>query len=697
MKNIQWYQKSWRRMLIDMHIPDWEKEFLSKYEPEQIAEQYERAGLQSVMFYCQSHTGICNWPAKTGKVHEALLNRDVVEEMVDQLKKRDIFSCAYYSVIFNNWAYLAHEEWRIVSANPGSSIFQGRAGNCCPNNPDYRSFALEQARDLVERYDFDGFFYDMTFWPNVCLCPHCRELYKKETEFEIPEVIDWTDENWCTFQNSREKWMSDFAGELTTTVKNVRPNISVYHNFATSFFNWVAGIPTYSAVHHDFLGGDFYGSPHEQLLVIKLMTNLTENAPAEFMTSRCIDLHDHVNLKRVDKMEMQAHAATLFSAAFLFIDAIDPVGTVNPAVYERISDIFEKTSKYEPWLGGEGVEDIAVYFSNSSKMDFAENGKFLSECGLISTYPHREAAVGAVRILQEAHVPFGVITQKQLDSLSNYKVIILPNVLRMCKEEITAFRKYVENGGKLYASGWTSLTEVSGERHEDFMLADVFGCHFDKDDLGRFAYLKPVDGNEIFELIKPQDSICVLTGRTLRLKTEAEGEVLATLTLPYASPHPGTVNDQNWASFHSSPPWEDTKNVFLVKNNYGKGKSVYCATDMESVNVEASDKLFIHLIKNLLEEEPSYSAETFPGVWMNVNHQSNQNRYIIGFLNYQSQLPAIPISKIPFTLRPDKGKIIKRLISLPDEKPVEFILEEDGTMKAEAEDLQVFKMLLAEY
>jgi len=299
--------------------------------------------------------------------------------------------------------------------------------------------------------------------------------------------------------------------------------------------------------------------------------------------------------------------------------------------------------------------------------------------------------------LQEAHLPFGVITQKQLDSLDNYKVIILPNVLMMSKEEVAAFRKYVENGGKIYASGWTSLTENSGKRHEDFMLNDVFGCHFEKNDLGRFAYLKPVEGNEVFELIKPQDSICILTGRTLRLKEEAEGETLATLTLPYASPHPGTVNDQNWASFHSSPPWENTKNAFLVKNSFGQGKAVYCATDLESVNVEASDKLFLHLIKGLLEGSPSYSAETFPGVWMNVSHQPDQNFYIIGFLNYQSQLPAIPIPKIPFTFRPSEGKKIKRLVTLPDEKSVEFVLEEEGTLRAEAENLQTFKMIMAEY
>jgi len=41
--------------------------------------------------------------------------------------------------------------------------------------------------------------------------------------------------------------------------------------------------------------------------------------------------------------------------------------------------------------------------------------------------------------------------------------------------------------------------------------------------------------------------------------------------------------------------------------------------------------------------------------------------------------------------------MVKRLVTLPEEKPVEFTLEKDGTLKAEAENLETFKMLLAEY
>jgi len=126
---------------------------------------------------------------------------------------------------------------------------------------------------------------------------------------------------------------------------------------------------------------------------------------------------------------------------------------INPAVYDRIGRIYAETAEYEPWLGGEPVEDIAIYFSGDSKMDFAENGSDVSACGFSRTFPHYEAVVGTIRILQEAHLPYGVITRKQLGRLDRYKVVVLPNVLRMAAEETAAFRAYVERGGRLYAKG----------------------------------------------------------------------------------------------------------------------------------------------------------------------------------------------------------------------------------------------------
>jgi len=69
------------------------------------------------------------------------------------------------------------------------------------------------------------------------------------------------------------------------------------------------------------------------------------------------------------------------------------------------------------------------------------------------------------------------------------------NALRMDDEEVDAFRAYVKNGGKLYASGNTSLIIRRAPRG-DFMLADVFGCSFEKRSPGGVSYVKGKAGND---------------------------------------------------------------------------------------------------------------------------------------------------------------------------------------------------------
>src|SRR5437879_5164079 len=103
-------------MLLDMHIPDWDERFLRQYDPAAMADLYERAGLTSVMLYCKSHAGLCYWPTKAGKMHDGLAGRDVVGELTDELRRRDIGVCAYYSIVFDNWAVETHPDWRQLTA-----------------------------------------------------------------------------------------------------------------------------------------------------------------------------------------------------------------------------------------------------------------------------------------------------------------------------------------------------------------------------------------------------------------------------------------------------------------------------------------------------------------------------------------------------------------------------------------------------
>jgi hypothetical protein len=393
----------------------------------------------------------------------------------------------------------------------------------------------------------------------------------------------------------------------------------------------------------------------------------------------------------------------------VLIDAINLDGTVNDATSARIGEIYSRTMPYEPFLGGEEVADIAIYFSSESKMDFAENGRPVGNSPMWSNeYPHAKAVRGSCRLLQQAHLPFSIITRKQLDQLKQYRVVMLPNVLRMQPDEVDAFRAYVKQGGRLYASRYTSLTGTQGDRHEDFELADVFGCHFQADDLGVINYLRPANA-EIAADMAPQLYVSQfpLVGHlgnapdastgTLRLRPEPEAEVLAYLTLPYASPHAGTVFDQNWASIHSSPPWDDTEHPVVVRHAYGEGQVIYSAADIETVDSEVHARLMRALLAELLPEGPRYHAETHPAVWMNVFHQEETGAFLVNFLNCQAELPAVPIASLPFTLVPPTGKAFKRLVALPEETPVPFEVDAQGKLQADGGPLALFRMLRAEY
>jgi len=681
--NRPWYQRGYRRLVLDMHIPDWDPELLSKYDPAAMVRLFKKAGITAIYLEVQSCTGLCLWPTKVGGIHRAAQERDLTAETLKELREARLDVCVYYSVVYNNWAFLNHSDWRIVPAatpvtgNNAGKFAGSRYGLCCPNHPEYRAFTMEQIAELLGGYRFDGVFFDMTFWPDICVCDRCRERLLAEAGIEIPKSIDWFSPEWCSFQDARERWIIEFANELTAASKRVSPGVSVIHNFATALFNWTLGLSCRSSEANDYLVLDCYGDLAQQAMTSKLMIGLTKNHPVDFQTSRCVSLWDHETMKGTEEMRMAALTSILFGAAMAFIDAINPDGTLNPDVYAALGGINEELSGYEPFLGGKPVEDVAIYFSSESKMDFAENGKPLAEAALWeSKFPHKNAILGVCRVLQQAHIPYGIITRKQLPDLDRYKV---------------------------YASRCTSLTETAGVRRKDFILADVFGCHFAGDDLGVMTYLKPLSG-PLRKAIAPQTCLGFrhMPAEShrgvgmLKLANRAEGKILGTLTLPYAKEW-GSVFDQNWTSIHSSPQWRDTDTPSLVGHRFGKGRAIYSAADIEAVDCAANNRLLLHLIKDLLGPRASASADTHPAVWMSVSDQPEKERLVAGFLNYQSQLPSVPIAEVPFTLRPPKGRRFARVKTVPNNKAIKFKTDKDGLLHASLRNLQALQLVVAEY
>ena len=103
------------------------------------------------------------------------------------------------------------------------------------------------------------------------------------------------------------------------------------------------------------------------LFLNNLLYDLPKNFPFEYQSSKCHpDLSEHTVIKSKDILSIHTYLSLSHNAAFLFIDAIDPVGSLNRKIYERMGEIFNDSKKFEPYLGGSLVEDIAVYYSFNS-------------------------------------------------------------------------------------------------------------------------------------------------------------------------------------------------------------------------------------------------------------------------------------------------------------------------------------------
>ena len=688
-----WYEHAYRRNVVDMHITDWDARFLAQFDPETYVDMLLLCQARSAVVYAHSHVGHCYYPSRVGHMHRGLKGRDIFGEVLDLCHRQDIAVVAYYSLIYDDWAYRHNPDWRIILASGRGAAEHSRYGVCCPNSP-YRDYAVAHAEELCQRYRFEGLRFDMTFWPAVCYCPHCRERFEAEVGGELPRVIHWQDQRWVAFQRRREAWLVAFAALMTSTVRNVAPQVTVEHQASTYMANWRFGVTQELARQCDFLQGDFYGDALQGSVARKLFHNLSGHLPYGFETSSSASLSNHTTIKPKELLLAKVSACLADGGAFVFIDAIDPAGTMHREVYERMAQVYEQTRPYEAYLGGMRLQDVAVYLSTESKFDPADDGRATDDPHLSAQLPHVEALLNVCKALIEHHVPFGVVTKRNLADLSRFKVLVLPNLLMMDQGEVQAIRGYVRDGGRLYASRYTSLVTSDGIRHADFLLGDVFGVSYKGETKASFTYITPASGAEHLFCESSRRYPLGIAGSQLVVQTLADDpsapgpRVLGTLTLPYTDP----ADPGRYVSIHSNPPGIDSEYPSIVLNRYGLGQALYVACDLEREEIHR-DTLVTLL--GLLAAPFSFEADAPKAVEVAAFHQKEKGRFLVSLANFQQELPNIPVEGVRVRLRLG-GRRARRLLNLPAETELPFEQRGDS-VEFVAPRLETLAMFAVDY
>ena len=704
----KWYQDKFRRTLLDMHIEDWNPEFMRQFDPEVYFRALQKAEITAPMIYVQSHVGLCYWPTKSGVMHKGFEGcEDKMKRLFDLCNQAGMDTILYYSIIFNNREYDRHPEWRMRNADgSGSRDCGGRYGELCPNNLEYREFVKEQIREFSDYFDYKGVFFDMTFWTTGCQCDSCKARWEREVGGPMPQMVDWKDERWLTFERKRYEWLGEFAQLITDEAKKCKPGITVEHQYSGSFGSWMKGNNENVSKASDYIGTDLYGGILEQSLACKTWYGLTQNQPFQYMTSRCYPcLQEHTTTKTFDQLKQCVMMTYLHHGASFLIDAIDPVGTVNEKVYETIGKIFGETKKYESYFThGKMVYDVGIFMDMDGKMDVEANGYGIFDKkneNKLTAMPHMESVTGTANVLRKKHIPYGIVNSWKLEEMKEHPVLVLSDVQMMSKEKLDAVREYVKSGGSLYLSGhsaWELVEEAFGVKVEGFTEESI-------------TYMAPAENEEIISQYFDRKYPLVMFEKAVCVSGESEGKVLATLTLPYTVPGvkgggmwPLSVSEEErvetdgaryrFATIHANPPGRETQIPAMMYTEYGEGRILWSALPVERAGRYQHEEIFAGLMEMLMPGGFSFGGDASESVEYVLFDAPEYREKLMGVIETRDNFRIPKSHDIDIWIAMDKKP--ERVYYLDSKEELPFVYE-NGKAKVHIDTMDIAAMFAVEY
>jgi hypothetical protein len=177
----------------------------------------------------------------------------------------------------------------------------------------------------------------------------------------------------------------------------------------------------------------------------------------------------------------------------------------------------------------------------------------------------------------------------------------------------------------------------------------------------------------------------------IKARQHSDLELLATLTLPHTNPK----DPKRYSSAISNPPGIATGYPAITLHRYGEGKVIYAAGDLEGVDNDAHREVFGRMIQHL-ESRPMHFASDAPkAVEITLFRDDQNGRFLIHLLNFQHELPNIPVECIRIRLKLN-GRVPVTLFTALDETPIAFETKEDY-IEFQAPKLDTYQLLLLQF
>jgi hypothetical protein len=573
-------------------------------------------------------------------VNPYLDGRDLLEEVVTACHANHIRVIARVDFRgVEKKRYVQHPDWFGVDENGQPLMLTYTTPEMyapCYNSYYRNEHAVNYISLLFEKYMVDGIWHNAVNFHQTCYCDRCQEKFFRFSGKKIP-VRSSNPQAWEEYY----RWKAINADEQLTLMQNTVKKYGEDKAYTAEVFNMFdvnqqkhTGIDLYSAakffdflVTVSFIADNQTPVQYKELsygaTIIKFLKSLNTGKSPVILFGGNGTEHRYIYDPPIDLRQWLWESAGNGGGFWnCYFNGAYPAATIDVRNAFLPEDAYAYQQQNEALIQQlEPVKDVAIYYSKSSAQ-------------LLGDESFSQPIRGMIRMLHDAHFQYGYISDYALspEILDQCRVLILPNVVSMDEGHANLIRNWVKEGGKLIATFETSLYDEEGHRRNDFLLSDLFGCHFTGEtaNTDMDCYQKVVTRNELLDGFEKTGLLH--NGAQTLLCTPVTEAITVTGYLPKINNQPPeNAFPENW----------DSEYPILLDHPFGAGRVIYFANQPGKLNQTVGHpdyhQLLVNAVKVLLGDEISLTTNAPASVHVYLNRdRKNKGTFQLSLVNTTS-------------------------------------------------------------
>ena len=578
---------NYRQVHLDFHTSEAVPSVGDKFDKKQFQEALKAGHVNSITVFSKCHHGWAYHPSTANQIHPKLNGFDLTGAQLEACREIGVNAPVYLSAGLDE-KYAREHMHHLVRPTPDAGPnFAERPGyhRICYNTP-YLDTLVAQIEEVMQRYNPIGIFLDISA-PQVCYCNECIKTFReKGRDINNPEHT----------QLHKMEVYENYCERCEEAVRKYNPDTMIFHNAGhiTRGRRKHAHYDTHLELESLPTGG--WGYDHFPLSAAYARTLDMEflGMTGKFHTS----WGEFGGFKHPNALRYEAALSISQGAKCSIGDQLHPTGEMNMSTYKLIGAAYSEVEAKEPYVAGaKHVIDVAILSVE------AFNG---------TADRNAPADIGASRILLEGKYLYNIVDQ--YEDLSKYKLLILPDFIRIDGELKAKLDAFTANGGKILCSG------VSGLAKGENKFALNLGVEYEGVTELVPNYLVPeydaLNGKTAYIMYQP----------ALIVKPTA-GEVIANVEESYFN-----RTAEHFCSHRHTPnnPGADTAGAVLTENTAYIAWNIF--SDYGTYGEYHVKELVLRMIEALIGDKKSIKTNLADRGVATYTYQEAENRYVAHLL-----------------------------------------------------------------